>query len=165
MLAGENRLMHCAIGLDLGGSSAKIALVAQTGEVLAEDRVASPSAPDPEAVLSPIAAAVDRLRLFAAERALPVVALGCGFSGYLDHTRTTIAVNNTPALDGFALAPWLRARFGLPVSIDNDACVAALAATQLTDTADRHRILFITVGSGIGVVLVVDGLLCASCMA
>jgi predicted NBD/HSP70 family sugar kinase len=99
MLAGENRLMHCAIGLDLGGSSAKVALVAQTGDVLAEDRVASPSAPDPEAVLSPIAAAVDRLRLFAAERALPVVALGGGFSGYLDRTGTTIAVNNTPALD------------------------------------------------------------------
>jgi glucokinase len=96
MLAGENNLMHCAIGLDLGGSSAKVALVAETGEVLAEDRVASPSAPDPEAVLSPVAAAVDRLRLFAAERALPVVALGCGFSGYLDRTSTTIAVNNTP---------------------------------------------------------------------
>ncbi|MDB5075928.1 MAG: hypothetical protein JWO42_2107 [Chloroflexi bacterium] len=149
--------MRCAIGLDLGGSSAKVALVADTGEVLVADHVAIPETMNAADVLNPIASAVDRLRYDAAKRAVSPIAVGCGFSGYLDNTRTTIEQNNTPALDGFALAPWLYERFGLPVALDNDACVAALAETRLAHMPDKHRVLFVTVGSGIGVVLVVDG--------
>lgn len=78
-------------------------------------------------------------------------------SGYLDPTGTRIVVNNTAALDGFAIAPWLQARFDLPVVVDNDACVAALAETRLGGPSGERRILFVTVGSGIGVALVVDG--------
>jgi glucokinase len=149
--------MRCAIGLDLGGSSAKVALVADTGEVQAEDYVAIQAMSDPEAVLKPVGAVVDRLRRTASGRGLPVVAVGCGFSGYLDDTRTKVEINNTAALDGFALEAWLRARFGMPVSVDNDACVAAFAETRLHPAASKQRILFVTIGSGIGVVLVVDG--------
>jgi predicted NBD/HSP70 family sugar kinase len=149
--------MQHAIGLDLGGSSAKIALVGQTGEIRAEASVAMPASDDPEAVLAPIGAGVDHLLMLAAQAGWPVTALGCGFSGYLDPTRTVIELNNTPALNGFALESWLGHRFGLPTTLDNDACVAAFAETQLTPLADHRRILFVTIGSGIGIVLVVDG--------
>lgn len=149
--------MHCALGLDLGGSSAKLALVTDTGDILAADQVRIAASRDPEAVLAPIAAAAARLRDLAAARALSLQAVGCGFSGYLDPTRTMIEQNNTPALDGFPLGQWLRRRLALPVTLDNDACVAALAETRLSGVSGCRRILFVTVGSGIGVVLVADG--------
>lgn len=149
--------MQHAIGIDLGGSSAKLALVSQTGEILAHDMVAIASGLSAEATLDPVAAAVDRLCRLGARLSLSIGALGCGFSGYLDDTRTTIEQNNTACLNGFALERWLRARFGLSVAVDNDACVAAVAETRRLQQTGRRRILFVTVGSGIGTVLVVDG--------
>jgi predicted NBD/HSP70 family sugar kinase len=153
----DKMIARCALGLDLGGSSAKLALVTEAGAIVAEDQVPIADARDPEVVLAPVLAAAERLRRTAAERALPLRAVGCGFSGYLDSTRTVVELNNTPALDGFPLARWLRQRLALPVAIDNDACVAALAETRLSDTLGRRRVLFVTVGTGIGVVLVVNG--------
>jgi len=148
--------MHHAIGIDLGGSSAKVALVEATGAILAEEQVPIPAALDPARVLGPVAAAVDRLRAATGDAQAPI-GVGCGFSGYLDAARTRIELNNTRALDGFALEPWLRARFDLPVAVDNDACAAALAETWLLPGTRTRRVVFVTVGSGIGVVLVEGG--------
>ncbi|MGH2389087.1 MAG: ROK family protein, partial [Chloroflexota bacterium] len=149
--------MHHAIGLDLGGSSAKVALVAASGEILAAEQVPIPATADPETVLAPIGAAVDRLCAGASRRGLAPVAVGCGFSGSLDADGAKIELNNTPALAGFALKPWLQMRFGLPVTVDNDACAAAMAETWHLAEVRGRRVVFVTVGSGIGVVLVLDG--------
>jgi len=148
--------MRCAVGLDLGGSSAKIGLVSRQGAVLAERRVTL-EVSERAKCLELIAGAIAQLRQQAAEAGWEVAGIGCGVSGYLDPERSRIELNNIPALDGFALAPWLGERFGLPVALDNDACVAALAETALLEPGEFRRVLFVTVGSGIGVVLVVDG--------
>jgi glucokinase len=150
--------MKHALGLDLGGSSAKLAIVSGSGEVLAEDSDSIDDAGQAEAVLNPVAAAISRLQEVARGRGVQIVALGCGFSGYLDDTRTRVEQNNTAALNGFALQRWLQTASGLEVTIDNDACVAAIAETRLSPLVRGRRVLFVTVGSGIGVVLVVDGI-------
>jgi len=149
--------MLCALALDLGGTSAKIALVSEAGVVLAQEIVPTPASMDPLEVMRPFVETGQRLRAAAAGDALTVVAVGCGVPGDLDPTRTRVLFNNIHALDGFALAPWLSEQFGLPVSLDNDACAAAFGETALMDTGGARRVLFVTVGSGIGVVLVVDG--------
>ena len=148
--------MRCGIGLDLGGSSLKAGLVSGQGAVLAERRVTL-EVSEQAKCLELIAEAIAQLRQQAAEAGWEVAGIGCGVSGYLDSERLRIELNNIPTLDGFALAPWLGERFGLPVALDNDACVAALAETALLDPGEFRRVLFVTVGSGIGVVLVVDG--------
>jgi glucokinase len=150
--------MKHALGLDLGGSSAKLAIVSGSGEVLAEDSVSIDDAGPAEVVLNPVAVAISRLQGVAHSRGVSLVALGCGFSGYLDDTRTRVEQNNTTALNGFALRRWLQSVSGLEVTIDNDACVAAIAETRVSPLVRGRRVLFVTVGSGIGVVLVVDGI-------
>jgi len=149
--------MNAAIGMDIGGSSTKIALVSRHGEVLADEHVPVAESDDAVTVLTPCAEAVDRLRAWAAERAISVRAIGCGVPGYFDPTRQRVALNNVRALDGFPLGHWLRERLELPVVLDNDACMAAMAETLLARGADEQRVLFVTVGSGIGVALVADG--------
>ena len=147
-----------AIGLDIGGSSAKVALVSAAGEVLAHVVVPTADSRDPDDILEPFASAVDRLRALAVERGFAVAALGCGVPGNLDPARERILYNNVPALDGLALAAWLRARHGLPVALDNDSIVAALGEVSRLDPAEaRRRVLSVTIGSGIGVVLLVGG--------
>lgn len=149
--------MLCALTFDLGGTSAKVALVSASGAVLAQETIPTPASSDPLVVLRPFAEAGDRLLSRALRESLAVVAVGCGVPGNMDPTRATVLINNIVALDGFALGPWLRERFGLPVSLDNDACAAAIGETSLLEGHGAGRVLFVTVGSGIGFVLVVDG--------
>jgi len=149
--------LRYAIGMDLGGSSAKLGLVSEQAAVLGREIVATPESGDPLLVLQPFAEAVDRLGALAHARGLQVAAIGCGVPGYLDPSRTVVDKNNIAALDGFAISPWLQQRFRLPVAVDNDACAAAIAEAASTGSDRHERVLSVTVGSGIGVVLVVGG--------
>jgi glucokinase len=149
----------CALGIDLGGSRAKLGLVSGGGALLAEQSVPVPDGCSAEATLAPIAAAADGLLALAAGRGLVVAAVGCGISGYLDAATGAIDLNNTAALNGFPIGAWLAARFGLPAVVDNDACAAAFAEWSLAGGRCDRRLLFVTVGSGIGVVLVAEGAL------
>ncbi len=149
--------MKHAIGLDLGGSSAKVAVVEDTGIIVAENTVPIREEQDAVSVLEPVAAIVDQMLARQAGDGHPIDAVGCGFSGYLDDTHTVVELNNTPAFNGFALGTWLAERWKLPVVLDNDACVAAYAEVRHLQEASAHRVLFVTVGSGIGTVLVAGG--------
>jgi glucokinase len=144
-----------ALGVDLGGSSAKIGLVADTGELLAAAQVSLTAPQQTQIVLDALRRSLDQLCDQAAAQQIELAAVGCGVSGNLDPAGSTILLNNIPALNGFSLRPWLVEQLGLPAVLDNDACLAALAEANLF--APAGRTLFVTVGSGIGVVLLNQG--------
>ncbi|GAB4429906.1 MAG: glucokinase [Anaerolineae bacterium] len=146
---------HAAVGLDLGGSSAKIGLVADSGEVLAFEQMPFTAADNTATVLDTLRHSLDRLQDVAAAKQIALAAVGCGVSGNLDAAGSTILLNNVAALNGFPLRAWLIEQVGLPAVLDNDACLAALAEVSLS--AQMGRTLFVTVGSGIGVVLLNQG--------
>jgi glucokinase len=146
---------RAALGLDLGGSSAKIGLVADTGELLATARVSLAEPQQTQIVLDALRHSLYALCDQAAAQRVKVAAVGCGVSGNLDSTGSTILLNNISVLNGFPLRPWLVEQLGLPAVLDNDACLAALAEANLF--APAGRTLFVTVGSGIGVVLLNQG--------
>jgi glucokinase len=144
-----------ALGVDLGGSSAKLGLVDATGELLVAEQVPIAQPDETLAVLEALHPALRRLRDRAAAQRVDLVAVGCGVSGNLDPDRSTILLNNIPALNGLPLRPWLVEQLNLPTVLDNDACMAALAEASLF--APAGRTLFVTVGSGLGVVLLSQG--------
>ena len=148
-----------AIGVDIGGSSAKIALVTSRGELDALETVPTADSSDPSDVLAPIDRAIDRVRALAVRGDRPVMAIGCGVPGNLDASGERVLYNNLPALDGLNLARWLQDKHKLPVVLDNDCCAAARAEVSRLNAVDGsfHRVLFVSVGSGIGAVLLVDG--------
>lgn len=144
-------LQRAALGLDLGGSSAKLGIVAEQGELLFTQQLPFVALDSLSAVLDSLRRALQQLRHEAAAQQVELVGVGCGVPGNLDSDRSTILLNNIAALDGFPLRPWLVEQLRLPAVLDNDACMAALAEASLSAPADRT--LFVTVGSGIGVVL------------
>lgn len=85
-------------------------------------------------------------------------AIGIGFGGPVD-TRTgrVTTSHQVPGWDGFHLAQWCRERWPVPVVIDNDCNVAALAEAQLGAGRACRRVLYVTVGTGIGGGFVLDG--------
>jgi glucokinase len=84
-------------------------------------------------------------------------AVGVGVSGLVDHATGTL--HWTPHRPGteVALRADLERRLGLPVVVDNDANLAALAEARLGSGAGHRMVLTVTVGTGIGGGLVIAG--------
>lgn len=139
-------------GIDVGGSGIKGAPVdTATGELLSERvRVGTPQPATPEAIL---ATCVEVVRT--SEWEGPV---GCGFPAVIKDGVVQTAANIDKSAIGFDLGGRLEAELGAPVRIVNDGDAAGLA--EIRWGAGRGVdgvVLMLTLGTGIGTSLFVDG--------
>jgi len=87
-----------------------------------------------------------------------VTAIGIGFGGPVDaRSGRTVKSHQVDGWDDFPLADWCRATFDLPTRIANDADTAALAEARFGAGRGSRVVFYVTVGSGIGGALVIDG--------
>jgi glucokinase len=84
------------------------------------------------------------------------VAVGAGLAGLVGTDGRVRRSPNAPGLEGADVAGRLRSATALPAVIDNDANCVARAAVALRRPAVRHLVA-VTLGTGIGGALVVDG--------
>lgn len=91
---------------------------------------------------------------------LPVTqpeAIGVGFGGPVDWRRGNIChSHHIEGWTDFALSEWLNLLAGVPVFVENDANVAALAEATHGAVKGFNPIFYVTLGSGVGGGLVVD---------
>lgn len=151
------------VGVDIGGTKV-LGVLVEGGQVLARSRVATPGMVGPEPagagrrdvageVVRAVAELVDRL---GGER-LP---LGVGAPGMVDRQGCVRFAPNLPGLTGVDLAGRLSEHFGRPeIVVGNDASCAAHAEHVLGAGRGSHELVMITLGTGIGGGLVVDGAL------
>jgi glucokinase len=138
------------IGLDVGGTKIRSGLVDSEGNLLAEREVPSPGTSEQE-VLAALDAAVEGLL---SDR---VVAIGYGMPANIERgTGRILWATNLPLTDVDLRSRSLE-RFGLPVGIENDASAAALAEWKLGAGRGRADLLMLTLGTGVGGGMVVDG--------
>ena len=84
--------------------------------------------------------------------------LGVGFGGPTDDaTRSTITSHQIAGWDNFPLAAFLHENLCCPAVIGNDADVAGLAEAHFGAGKGLSPIFYITVGTGIGGGLIIDG--------
>jgi glucokinase len=84
--------------------------------------------------------------------------VGIGFGGPVDDSNQTIIKSHQiEGWDGFPLADWISDVVGLPAALGNDADVAGLAEALHGAGKGMSTIFYITVGSGIGGGLIIDG--------
>ncbi len=144
------------LAFDLGGTDLKSALVDEDGTVHHFARAPSRVTESLEAPLAAIVAAAARLRALAGG---PVVAAGLGSPGVV-HPDTGALVGRTahlPHWDSLPLRARLEERLALPVAVDNDANLAALGEHRRARRAGRGCPVTITVGTGMGCGIVVEG--------
>ncbi|MBN2117470.1 MAG: ROK family protein [Anaerolineales bacterium] len=80
-----------------------------------------------------------------------VRAIGIASPGPLDpHTGTVLATPNIPEWKNFPVAPKLSQHFGVPVHLDNDANMAALAEWQYGAGKGHEHLVYLTISTGIG---------------
>jgi len=147
--------MPYAIGVDVGGTHIKYGLVSGEGRIVCESirDTRSPGTPPMES----IAGAIAHLLKIAAESAIPIAGIGMGVPGILDGHRVIGCAGNLPELEGVSPAPLLSARFGLDVRVDNDANLMGLAEARWGAARSAAHVVFLTIGTGVGGALILDG--------
>lgn len=147
-----------AIGVDVGGSGIKAAVVDVDAGVFASDRirVATPNPSTPDAVI----AAIGRMakRLARASKLPSSVPVGVGLPGVTMEGTLKFAGNIDPAWIGFPVVDGLRKATGRPVAIVNDADAAGIAEMRNGVGRDKPGVvIFLTLGTGVGSGVFIDG--------
>lgn len=140
-----------AIGVDVGGTKIAAGVVDERGAILEELQVESP-ATDTTAMGDAIAGLVLRLRSHH-----EVGAVGVGAAGFVDRTRSIVLFSPNLAWREVPLRVELERRIQLPVVIENDANAAAWGEFAFGAGADIDDLLLLTVGTGVGGGIVLDG--------
>ncbi|MDA8238339.1 MAG: ROK family protein [Chloroflexi bacterium] len=149
-----------AIGIDVGGTGVKAAVVdLATGELVSPRiRQKTPQPATPTAVIEVIGAILDELAADGyLDAAMPA---GVGLPGVVKDGRLLTAANIDRSWVGFAGREALEARLGRPVRLVNDADAAGLAEVAFgAAKAVAGTVLLLTIGTGIGSALLIDGTL------
>jgi glucokinase len=143
--------MALAIGVDIGGTKVAAGVVAEDGAVLDTARRGTPSR-DAEAIEQVIAEVVAEL----AERH-SVVAVGIGAAGWIANDRATVLFAPHLAWRNEPLQQALRSRIQAPLLVENDANAAAWAEYRFGAAQGARVVVCVTLGTGIGGGLVLDG--------
>ena len=147
-----------ALAVDLGGSHAACALVADR-EIVAVETVPLESARGLGGALPSIAAALERA---ASGVGVPVTAcagLAFGFCGLVDSDAGRVLSTNAKYDDapGLDLPAWCRESLGLPLRIENDARLALLGERHAGAARGTDDAVMMTLGTGIGGVAMIGG--------
>ncbi len=143
-----------AIGIDFGGTSVKPGVVADGKIVELGERIPTRNHVGAEALLAAVVRAVEELRAKHPE----VAALGAGLPGMVDSVNGRVyELSNVPGWKDVGLTTLLEERTGLPVAIDNDANAATYAEWLYGAGRNGVNVVLVTLGTGIGGGLILDG--------
>jgi glucokinase len=140
---------HYAIGIDLGGTNLRVALVSEDGTIV--KKIKGPSSDSiAESILKSIGEVFNE----------DVAGVGFGIAGLLDKEKGLVIESpNLPAINGLNVVETVRERFGVPVFLENDAQVAALGERWMGEGKTLKSFVLITLGTGIGGSIVYNGAL------
>ncbi|MDD2285270.1 MAG: ROK family protein [Paludibacter sp.] len=152
-------MKEVAIGIDLGGTFIKFGLVSKTGEVMYEGIMGSDAHSSAENVINNLISAIKNCQAFAFERALTVLGVGIGSPGIIDKTYRIVlgGADNIEGWFNLNLADKIEPEVNLPVLLNNDANLMGLGEQAFGAACDCSDVVFITVGTGIGGAVVIDG--------
>lgn len=145
--------MRLYIGIEIGGSKLQIVLGDEQAQILKRQRWVVDRAGGAAGIRQQIESAIPELT-----RRREIAAIGVGFGGPVDwKTGKICRSHHIEGWSGFDLAAWLEHLTGVPVFVDNDANVAALAEAESGAGLDFNPVFYVTLGSGVGGGLVEDG--------
>jgi polyphosphate glucokinase len=156
--ANTSGLTGHALGIDIGGTGIKAAVVDLATGHLLSDRVreVTPQPPTPEAVLDVVAKVVDQLETSGALTAQ--MSAGAGFPSAIRSGLAMTVPHGEQAWLGQSVERLLADRLGRPIAVLNDADAAGVA--EMAYGAGRGQagvVLLLDLGTGIGSALFFDG--------
>jgi len=148
--------MEVVLGIDIGGTYTKLGLVNRNGTILLEDEVRSTEHESIESFIEHLHSHVEQ-RIRELDKKVELCGIGVGapngnyYSGTIEHA---------PNLSWKGIIPFvelMEKQFGLPTVVTNDANAAALGEMLFGDAKGLKNFVMITLGTGLGSGLVVNG--------
>jgi glucokinase len=150
---GRRKTESMVGAVDIGGTKIAVGTVDAVGRVLRKIEFPTDVPDGFENAMQRTAAA---LRECAAGASLRGIGIGC--TGQLDAASGMLGnVNNLPGWEGSNPVDALTREFDLPVAIENDADAVALGEVHWGAARSKSRLVFVTVGTGIGASVILDG--------
>jgi glucokinase len=152
------------LGIEIGGTKLQLGLGPGDGTLAALWRGRVEPTAGADGIRRQIALAVPELLAQSGIERGQLRGVGIGFGGPVDDaTRTVIKSHQIEGWDNFPLADWIGELVGLPAVLGNDADVAGLAEALFGAGKGLSPIFYITIGSGIGGGLIINGEIYRGC--
>ena len=148
--------MKYGFGVDLGGTTVKIAYFDETGTMITNWEIPTVTANGGSQILPDIAASIRDFREKNGIDAQALLGIGIGVPGPVDSKGNVNRCVNL-GWGTFNISKELSALTGLPVTAGNDANVAALGEFWKGGGKGCRNMVFVTLGTGVGGGIVIEG--------
>ena len=146
-------------GIDIGATNIKYGLVDASGSVRFKSKTVTPESVPPDKLFEQVQYCGEQLLIVADEEEGVVEHIGVGSPGTINIQTGVVegTCPNLPGWPGFHLRDRLKDQLNLPVFVDNDANCASLAEYRFGAGIGFTDIICLTVGTGIGGTLIING--------
>jgi len=139
------------IGVDLGGTNLRVALLNSDGVILDKRKEATHASRGWKNVVERLAAAISSQRKIAIQRGLDVTTVGVGAPGVIRMDMGVVVKSpNFPDWNNLPLRELLEKALHIPVFIENDANAAALGEQWRGAGRGIGSMILLTLGTGVG---------------
>ena len=145
--------MRYSIGVDIGGTNIRLAVIDEEGNIVAVNKQRTKKMSKPSDLVDQIEELYESVN---ASR-YNIVGMGVGVPGPVKQSTGHVHVLSNIGLSDFNLKEMLEERLNIKVVVGNDAKVAALAEARLGAGKGEHVVQYVTISTGIGGGLVIDG--------
>lgn len=159
MLGVEQTIMNefksrpLLIGIEIGGTKLQFVVGEGSGRILSRRKIAAAAEGGAPAIRAQIQHVL--LDMLPGQ---PIAGIGVGFGGPVDRSTGGICCSHqVQGWSGFGLGAWLRQLSSLPVTVENDSNLAALAEATLGAGQGADPCFYFNLGSGVGGGLVAGG--------
>jgi glucokinase len=146
------------IGVDIGGTNVKIALVDLKGHIVYSNSVPTRAEMGYAYTIENIKTTIKECLKETKNPIENIIGIGFGLPGQIDSKKGIVKLlPNIPGWVNVPLAEMIEKEFSVPVKIDNDVRVATLGELNFGAGKGCQNLICITVGTGVGAGLVVNG--------
>ncbi len=148
---------HVVIGVDLGGTNLRTAILSPDGEILDRHKEATHATDGWKKVVERLTENIKRQRDIATQKGLEVSAVGVGAPGVIQGDKGIVVKSpNFPDWNNLPLKDLLEKTLGTPVFIENDANAAALGEQWRGAGRGIKSMILLTLGTGVGGGIILD---------
>ncbi len=146
------------IGIDLGGTNLKVALLDFKYNIIDKEILSTKSFLEKNELITGIVHSINRVIKYNGLDKTDVLGVGLGLPGPVDSRMGVVHFfPNIPGWREVHLRDILKSKLNLPVFIDNDAKIMALAEHRMGSARGFNNVLCMTLGTGIGGGVIIGG--------
>lgn len=144
--------MNYSIGIDIGGTNIRIALVSQNGEIVKVIKETTDKTDGKKSLLSQIVSMYNQLDC----KDYHPIGIGIGVPGPVNPKNGSVYVIPNLQIEDIPLKEYLQEKLHLPVYVGNDANVAGLAEATVGSGKEYNTVQYLTLSTGIGGGLIIN---------